>query len=72
MLEPTSSVTGATIRADAVSVAPRKKNYAEVLKKEYNYRSYIVNMQVNRGYHGERMSPFDPRCVGVDSLHLVK
>ena len=69
MHDPTS-VTGATIRAHAAMVY-RLTNYAEMLKKEYNYRSYILNTQI-RTYRGERASPFDPRCVGAHSLHLRK
>ena len=72
IMQNNASLTGAMIRADAVSVNLHKKDYAETFKKEYMYRSYMVDRLAARTYHGERMSPFDPRCVGVESLHLNK
>ena len=66
------TITGESIRANAPGRGGHRRDYLSKLRKDWMYRTTIMNVPENRVYNAECASPFDAACEGRESLRLNK
>ena len=66
------TITTQVMRDNAPGPAGHRKDYFVKLRSDYVHRTRLMNFPQNRVYNAECATPFDPACVGRDSLRLNK